>query len=236
MQRDSAEAVFQVLSSDNLIYGPIDLPTLVQWVQERRVQRESWIYCEAEKAWVAAESIAALQPEFTDLAAVPVAALNVEEPLPNVTLEELRAFKRFDPYSNEDLALLITFCEFVMVAKDDVIIKKGDLSDSLFLILSGQVRARLRVGGQDTSLGTMEPGELFGEIAMLSQTARSADVVADAPTRLLRLTSQNFQELMANHSDLAARMLFNISRQLATRLSQRNQDLHKDLASSFVWR
>src|SRR5262249_60837720 len=109
--------------------------------------------------------------------------------------------------------------------ENDLIIRKGDLSDSMFLVVSGQARARLRVGGHDTSLGTIGPGELFGEVAMLSQTARSADVVAEGPTRLLRLTADRFQELMYDHSQLAARLLYSISRQLATRLSQRNQEL-----------
>ena len=237
MQADTPGAAFKVLSSDNLIYGPIDLATLVQWVQERRVQRETWVFLEAANDWVAAGSIDALKREFEDLGAVPEVALKAEEDIfPKVTLDEVRAFERFAPYSNEDLVLLLTFCEFVAANTGDVIIKKGDLSDSMFLVLSGQVRARLRVGGQDTSLGTMEPGELFGEVAMLSQTARSADVVADVPTRLLRLTSQNFQDLMTNNADLAARMLFSLARQLATRLAQRNQELYKDLASSFVWR
>lgn len=236
MDVTSAEPGFKVLSSDNLIYGPIDLPTLIQWVQERRVQRESWIFLETANNWVAAGSIDTLKPEFDDLKAISQVVLTGEEALPNVTLDELRGFKRLDPYSNEDLALLLTYCELVLAEKDDVIIKKGDVSDSLFLVVSGNVRARLRVGGHDTSLGTMEPGEVFGEIAMLSQTARTADVVADSPARVLRLTSANFQELMANQADLAVRMLFNMSRQLATRLAERNQELYKDLASSFVWR
>jgi CRP-like cAMP-binding protein len=117
-----------------------------------------------------------------------------------------------------------------------VIIKTGELSDAMFLIVSGQVLARIRVGGHDTPLGKMEPGELFGEIAMLSQTPRSADVVAEAPTRLLRLTSERFQEMMDGHPRLTARVLYNMSRLLAARLSQRNQQLQKDLASAFVWR
>ncbi len=236
MQTDSGDADFKVLSSDNLIYGPIDLPTLVQWVQERRVQRETWIYLETAKNWVAAGSIDALKPEFDDLKSITEVVLTGEEALPNVTLDELRGFERLAPYSNEDLALLLTYCELVLAAKDHLIIRKGDVSDSLYLVVSGQVRARIRVGGRDTSLGTLEPGEVFGEVAMLSQTARSADVVADSPARLLRLTSGNFQELMTHHADLAVRMLFSMARQLATRLSQRNQELYKDLASSFVWR
>jgi CRP-like cAMP-binding protein len=236
MQVDSSSAVFKVLSSDNLIYGPIDLPTLVQWVQERRVQRETWVLLEASNDWIAAGSINALQPEFDAMAASVEAAPSAEANSPQISIEELRGFERFAPYSNEELTLLITFCELVTAAKGDLIIKKGDLSDSMFLVLSGQVRARLRVGGVDTSLGTMEPGELFGEVAMLSQTARSADVVAEKSTRLLRLSAERFQEMIANHSQLAARLLFNIARLLATRMSQRNQELQKDLASSYVWR
>jgi CRP-like cAMP-binding protein len=200
------------------------------------LQRESWVHWETENDWVAAGSIAALQPEFDALTDVSEATSAADPGWPAITLDELRGFERFAPYSNEDLALLLTFCELVMAAKGDLIIRKGDLSDSMFLVLSGQVQARLRVGGHDTSLGTMGPGELFGEVAMLSQTARSADVVADAPSRLLRLSSERFQELMSNHSQLAARMLYNIARQLASRMSQRNQQLQKDLASSYVWR
>ena len=236
MQAECAEAVYKVLSSDNLIYGPIDLATLVQWVQERRIQRETWVHWETAKDWVAAGSIDALQPEFDALGEVPEAARAADAALPTVTLEQLRGFERFAPYSNEDLTVLIAFCEVVVAAKDHVIIKKGDLSDSMFVVVTGQVRARIRVGGRDTWLGTMEPGEVFGEVAMLSQTARSADVVAETPARLLRLTSEGFQKLMVEHSRLAARLLYNIARQLATRLSQRNDELQKDLASSFVWR
>ena len=236
MKADSIETTFKVLSSDKLIYGPIDLVTLIQWVQERRVQRETWLHLETANKWVAAGVMEVLLPAFDALTEATEEVVVAAEATPVVTIDEMRGFERFAPYSNEELALLLTFCELMMAAKGELIIKKGDLSDSMFLVLSGQVRARIRLGEHDTSLGTMDPGELFGEVAMLSQTARSADVVAEAPTRLLRLTSDRFQEMMSEHSQLAAKMLFNISRLLATRLSERNVQLQKDLASSFVWR
>ncbi len=236
MQADSTDAVYKVLSSDNLIYGPVNLDTLAQWVRERRVQRDSWVHVETANNWFAAGSLDALQPEFeavTSFAGESQASPLVSAP---ATVEELRRFERFAPYSNEELALLINFSETVAAAKGDLIIKKGDMSDSLFLLLSGQARARIKVGGQDTTLGNIESGELFGEVAMLSQTARSADVVAELPTRLLKLTSDHFQELISNHPSLAAKMFYNIARLLATRLSQRTAELQKDLSSSFVWR
>ncbi len=132
--------------------------------------------------------------------------------------------------------LFVSFCEVMEAGTNELIIKKGDLSDAMFLILSGKVQARLRVGGHNNPLGTMGPGEIFGEVAMLSQVPRTADVLAEVPSRLLRLTSEGFKKLMDEHSALAAKILFNMSRLLATRLGQRNADLQKDLATSFVWR
>jgi CRP-like cAMP-binding protein len=236
MQTIAIASAFKVLSSDNLIYGPIDLDMLVQWVRERRVDRETWVLVEPENEWVAAGSLEPLNSEFDLLDAIPEVDTVSQSDLAEVTVAELREFERFKPYSNEELEMMVGFCELVEAAPGEVIIRKGDLSDSMFLLLSGRVQARLRVGGHNTPLGEMEPGELFGEVAMLSQTPRTADVVTELPSRLLRLTSDRFRDLHENHPALAAKMLFNLSRQLATRLSQRNNEMQKELASAFVWR
>ena len=234
--QDTSTRVFSVLSSDNLIYGPIDAATLLQWVRERRIQRDTWVLLTPENQWVAAGTLEVLLPEFdlleSRLEPEPVNPSDAAE----VTVAELRGFERFQPYSNQELELLVSFCDLVEAGQGDLIIKKGDVSDAMFLVLSGKVQARLRVGGHNTPLGTMESGEIFGEVAMLSQTPRTADVLAEVPSRLLRLTSDSFRKLMAEHSNLASKILFNMSRLLATRLGQRNADLHQDLAASFVWR
>jgi hypothetical protein len=225
-----------VLSSDNLIYGPIDTATLHQWVRERRLERDTWVLLVPENQWVAAGSLDFLSPEFSLLQAGPGPAPVTPSDSSEVTVAELRGFERFQPYSNRELELLVSFCEVVEVGANELIIKKGDLSDAMFLVLSGSVQARLKVGGHSNPLGTMGPGEIFGEVAMLSQVPRTADVLAEVPTRLLRLTSEGFKRLMDEHSSLAAKILFNMSRLLATRLGERNADLQKDLAASFVWR
>lgn len=229
--------VYKVWSSDNLIYGPVDLPTLIQWVEERRVQPDTWIHWETANDWVAAGDIEELRDTFAALPPqVEVPSEGADESGNTIAVSELRQHERFDPYSNDELEMLLSYCDVVPCPKGDLIIKKGDLSDAMFLVLSGKVRARLKVGGHDTSLGSMEPGELFGEVAMLSRTPRSADVIAEEPTRLLRLTSDRFQAMISEHPPLASKMLYNMSRFLATRLSERNVELQKDLASAFVWR
>ena len=94
MQTDSAAAVFKVLSSDNLIYGPIDLATLGQWVRERRVQRDSWVHWETANNWVAAGSIDDLQSEFEALAEVVQAAPSAEVTLLPATMALLVRSRR----------------------------------------------------------------------------------------------------------------------------------------------
>jgi CRP-like cAMP-binding protein len=219
-----------------MIYGPVDLATLVQWVRERRVLRDTWIHWQTANDWIPAGEMEELRSHFETRDVEPA----VQEPAvpceAGVSVEDLRDFERFAPYSNAELTRFLEYCDVVQAKQGELIIKKGDLSDAMFLVLSGEVRARLKVGGHDTSLGNISAGELFGEVAMLSRTARSADVVAETPARLLRLSSEAFQLLVEEDPPLAARILFNVARSLATRLAERNIDLQKDLASAFVWR
>ena len=236
MAPDPTEQVFKVWSSDDLIYGPVDLATLVQWLQERRVLRDTWIHSQAANEWLAAGEMEELRNHFEAQESQPQVDEAPAAPQAAASVRDLRAFERFAPYSNEELERFLAYCDVVTAQKGELIIKKGDLSDAMFVVLSGEVRARLKVGGHDNSLGNIGAGELFGEVAMLSGTARSADVIGESSTRLLRLTSEAFQQLIEEDSPLAARILFSISRSLATRLAERNIDLQKDLASSFVWR
>ena len=43
MQPDNDAPGFCIWGADNVVYGPVDLPTLVDWVQEERVTANTWI-------------------------------------------------------------------------------------------------------------------------------------------------------------------------------------------------
>jgi len=60
---------------------------------------------------------------------------------------------------------------------DEVIIRRGDPGDAVFIILEGQVEVRLRAAdGRHLSLATLGPGEMFGELSVLRNAPASADV------------------------------------------------------------
>ena len=78
---------------------------------------------------------------------------------------------------------------------EEVIIRKGEHGDSAFFISSGALEVVLPAG--KVRLG---PGDVFGEMALLTGQARSADVVAITYCHLLVLTKSDFQRFLAKHS------------------------------------
>jgi voltage-gated potassium channel len=78
------------------------------------------------------------------------------------------------------------------------IMRRGEPGESMYFIVSGEVQIRLRPQSV-----RMTAGEFFGEIALLTGSARSATVVALTPTTLLVLDIVHFRELLGRQPELA---------------------------------
>jgi CRP-like cAMP-binding protein len=82
---------------------------------------------------------------------------------------------------------------------ETMIIRHGDTGDAAYFILSGQAAAGIATPtGNYHSLSTMQPGDFFGEIAALTNSPRTATVVAAEPVTLLQVPAQNLRRLMTN--------------------------------------
>jgi diguanylate cyclase (GGDEF)-like protein len=67
-----------------------------------------------------------------------------------------------------------------------VLIRESDLNDDLFFLLNGSLRV---VSAQKLVLRYSDPGDVVGELAVLSDQPRSADVIAETDSRLVRVSS-----------------------------------------------
>ena len=63
-------------------------------------------------------------------------------------------------------------------APGEIIVREGDSGDEAYMIVAGRCRAYRTVGGVDETLATMEPGDAFGEMALILFEPRAASVVA----------------------------------------------------------
>src|ERR1043165_4252403 len=101
MKTDDSPDTFKVWASDNLIYGPIAMETLIQWVQENRVLADTWGYSQAENVWRLAREIVSLRRHFAP--GVDTAFLQAQiQASHDVQPDELRQFNLFSSLSNDE--------------------------------------------------------------------------------------------------------------------------------------
>ena len=83
-------------------------------------------------------------------------------------------------------------------AAGTAITRRGEASNAAFFVLGGRVVAGVTTGeGANQTLSTMTAGDLFGEIAALTGSVRTADVVAEEDATLLEVPAETLRRLMA---------------------------------------
>jgi CRP/FNR family transcriptional regulator, cyclic AMP receptor protein len=92
---------------------------------------------------------------------------------------------------------------------------KGDDGDTLYVIVSGEVKIVLAApDGQESILIVLGEGDFFGEMALFDAKPRSADAVAIGPTTTLTLHRREFEQFVRENPEVA----FPIFRSLTARL------------------
>jgi CRP-like cAMP-binding protein len=87
--------------------------------------------------------------------------------------------------------------------RDEVVVKEGVRGSVFYVILEGKVRV-VRKGRTIARLGK---DDFFGELSLIDGGPRTADVVTDAPSRLLTLSRTEFRKLLSSEPALATRIL-----------------------------
>ncbi len=91
---------------------------------------------------------------------------------------------------------------------DTLVFMRGEPGDALFGIATGRVRISTSgPGGKEVFLNTMEPGDTFGEIALLDGHPRTATATTLAPTELFVVQRPQFQSLLQREPALAVHLI-----------------------------
>ena len=213
-------AQFFIWGIDQSAYGPVELPTLVSWIKDERVLADTWVFVERDVAWRRAADIPELQMFFPGKAEAP--AVNASA---SIKPGMLRRVKILAGFSDAQLQHFTRFTELQRVPQWTVVVKQGEQGDTMYLILEGELRVRLMVGGKETILATLGPGEFFGDMALFDSGPRSADVVANVDSTVLKISSSNFATLTEQAPELAAPFLLAASKTLAARIRADNKRL-----------
>jgi MFS family permease len=127
----------------------------------------------------------------------------------------------FGQLSNRDRTNLIAQSRVSETTEGSRIITAGDVGDAAYFILSGRTVAGIaNEEGEYRALSTMSAGDFFGEIAALTGSRRTANVVAEEPTTVMEVPATALRQLMAIPA--ISQLVFS---KLTERLSRTNADL-----------
>lgn len=129
-------------------------------------------------------------------------------------LEAVRDIELFRELSMAEVVRVYGLLSAIEVPRGTAIIREGESSEHLYVIVQGTVRVE-REGEKVATLGA---GTHFGEMALLNQKPRSATVIAEERSTLLRLERQDFHDLIAHEPTIASKFLWKFAQALSLRL------------------
>ena len=133
----------------------------------------------------------------------------------NDILTQLRSTSLFRGLSDEMLATLAERAVMRKLAPNDILMKKGEAGDSLFLIHTGWVKIVTEDSkGDELILNKCGPGEIIGEMALLDSEPRSASVIALEDAEALEVKQSAFQDALDKDPDISLSIIRSYSNRL----------------------
>ncbi|XP_043491458.1 cAMP-dependent protein kinase regulatory subunit-like [Polistes fuscatus] len=116
--------------------------------------------------------------------------------------KKLRAFKKYPEEQRESLA---DVCFYQYLPRDRVIVRQGNKAENLYFIINGEVNLTrvvtddLTGDTKEIDMGSMHPGDMFGEIALLHMIPRTATIVTKTSVDLLLINLDDFNEILKDY-------------------------------------
>ena len=140
-----------------------------------------------------------------------------------MNLNDLRKSPLFAGLSDEELRRLVDMAEPVSLKAGDVLMRQGDPGDAAYVVIQGEFEISKQSGQMMIKIDVRNPGDVVGEMALLSRDSRTATVIAKTDGETLRIPSQAFEALLESSSTAAMAVL----RWVMARLRQNESLLHQ---------
>jgi CRP/FNR family cyclic AMP-dependent transcriptional regulator len=130
-------------------------------------------------------------------------------------IELLKRVPLFAGCSKQELGEIALVADEIDFPAGKVLTREGDSGREFFVLVEGAAEVRRK----GRKVRTMDSGDFFGEIALVSSRPRTATVTATAPVRMLVVTDRAFRELMQNMPSIQMKVLTALADRLAADMS-----------------
>lgn len=161
-----------------------------------------------------------------------------------LTIDELKKIPLFESLNEKQLPKLLGIMSYKTFQKDEKVIIDGDLGDSAFILLSGEVEITKLMTLLPDSMTTSNEKSLIrlkgaykptiGELSLFDEHAkRTATVRALETCEFAQIKRDDFLHLTGTDYEIGYRIMLNVSKTLASRLQKANVDIMK-LTTAFT--
>ena len=147
----------------------------------------------------------------------------------------------FNNLSFEQIKILLSICRKVTFPENEIIMKEGDMGDSLYIILEGTVEvikslvisdvneddSREAVKNKVFTKIDEKSHAIFGEIALLEECKRTATIRANTNCILYEIKKDDFLQLVEINCSLGCKILLNLAKIVSARLRKADEDTIK---------
>ena len=144
--------------------------------------------------------------------------------------ELITTFPLFKGFTANGTKRLLDAGEVKQHGTGQVLLKEGDSSDFVLLVLSGKLEVFVERAGRDLILTEANPGTILGELAMLCGTPRSASIRAKTDSVVLEWPDEAFRTLLVRDPSLSQRIFGQALRTLVDKEKSLIESLVKEQA------
>lgn len=139
----------------------------------------------------------------------------------------------FHEIYDHEVEKILRNCVVASFNQEDHIIKQGDNGTDICIILTGEADIIVDKNGEQKYIATLNAGDLFGEMVLLNETQRTANIVAKTNCDVLVFGQDAFYQLYNKSPEVFSLLALNLSRLITKRLKQANSiisNLSEELA------
>ena len=146
---------------------------------------------------------------------------------PSENIEILKDIPLFKDLNNAEKKKLVSICQKVGFREGETIFEAGDTGDALYVIRAGKVGVIKpgTEGEREEVITELEPGDIFGEMALFERMPRSASIRGTQDGKLFRIKKEYFDRFIEEDHELALKIYKRINVILCHRLRETTEHL-----------
>jgi CRP/FNR family cyclic AMP-dependent transcriptional regulator len=129
----------------------------------------------------------------------------------NEKVEMIKRAPLFAACSKRELEQVAQIADEIDLREGKVMTRQGSRGREFFVLLEGEAS----VTKDGSTINQLGPGDFFGEIALVSDSPRTATVTATTPVRTLVVTAASFKHLLAEQPEIQRKVLVQLAERLA---------------------